>query len=191
MQPLSVGRWYRTGDLGYFDGTGKLHLLGRASSELIGGRTADNLENEMESAIGGGCLVCLFKSRLIEEEELTSSPCSFTCVVRADKDTALLRSACEDGLKRLLGSAAKVDLVITTDEWTAENGMLTVTLKKRRAQVKAKFVQGLFAKCCASAHVAVEPAAGGSSSAVKVILTAGFAVAVFVFAGFALRRRVK
>ena len=127
----SDGRWYRTGDLGWFDNTGLLVLAGRVSSPTIGGVSVDVLETALEDGIEAVELCCIFHHGA-----------SLSCVVRAAHDCESLRTGVATLLAEQLPSAVVppplMDVIVDTEDWTFENGMLTATLKKCKAGVKHK-----------------------------------------------------
>lgn len=142
--PQTVGRWYRTGDLGWFDQTGRLHLIGRASSPTLFGHVVDTLERQVEDLPSVRHAVLLLDGNANGDEPYHSegSRPGVTLVVSASQDTPGLRAAVEGRLRAVLGRIAahssqlgvKV-IVDTREEWSIENGLLTATLKKRRTVV--------------------------------------------------------
>ena len=150
---LSEGRWYRTGDLGYFDGTGKLHLLGRASScmNLGDGRAIlpveyeNSLTSELHGlvkhavlAVGGRQMKALYFIVNVAPPENPSDE---------DVEDKILASG---AWKRLIEAVSGEDgeagcergsviLVLSEDDWNVTNGLVTGSQKVARKRVIEKF----------------------------------------------------
>ena len=149
--PQTVGRWYRTGDLGWFDQTGRLHLVGRASSPTLFGHVVDTLERQVEDLPSVRHAVLLLDGNENGDEPYHSegSRPGVTLVVSASRDTPGLRAAVEGRLRAVLGRVAAHSsqlgvrvIVDTREEWSIENGLLTATLKKRRTVVRQQVDNG-------------------------------------------------
>lgn len=127
--PLPPGRWYRTGDLGFFDHTGCLHLLDRTSSVLCTSKGSELRAGEVENAL----------------ESLTFV---YHCVIHCRGDEILCAVSVAHGIEEeklketvpwadFVGAlhGEPLHLVVDTTAWTVQNEMLTGTLKKARKRV--------------------------------------------------------
>jgi len=126
---LPPGRWYRTGDLGYFDSTGCLHLLDRASSVLRTSRGSELRAGEVENALESLSFVshCVVHCRGDE----------ILCAASVDKGVSEEHLKSTVQWEQFLGSlhGEPLHLVVDTTAWTVQNEMLTGTLKKARKRV--------------------------------------------------------
>ncbi len=144
---LSPGRWYRTGDLGFFDDTGQLHLLGRASSHIDLGDghalVAADHEGALAAAAAPGriqhvVVVLAARSRLlciVHVGENGSSSSSSTAMTAAEVRATAPWSA----LAAAAGGEDRVTLVVTADPWTVGNGLLTGSQKVARKKVERRY----------------------------------------------------
>mmetsp|Transcript_30395 Transcript_30395/g.91143 ORF Transcript_30395/g.91143 Transcript_30395/m.91143 type:complete len:1957 (+) Transcript_30395:98-5968(+) len=146
---VSCGRWYRTGDLGYFDSTGKLVLCGRASAQVSVQSevfVAEQIEADLE------LVPCVEHAVLFADDRHST----LYCVIRADSrsdefdpvavEKAVLAST---GWRRLGLASRDARIVVSTEEWSTM-GLVTGTGKKARKRIIEHFAiksRGRSLKC--------------------------------------------
>lgn len=152
--PKSSGRWYRTGDLGWFDQTGRLHLAGRVSSSTIFGLVVDTVERQLEDLEAVRHAVVFLQ----HDDKYDTAVPLVTVIVSAASDSPGLRAAVDGRLRAILSRSTKSTDIQTQvavdarEEWSIENGLLTATLKKRRTVAMDHFACGLFGQSSTSAE---------------------------------------
>jgi long-subunit acyl-CoA synthetase (AMP-forming) len=125
---LPCGRWYRTGDLGFFDDTGMLHLLDRKScvlhtarSEFSAGQVEASLESSphvLHAVVHGDgmrlfCALCVAPGVTVAQVQASPEWQAFEALLAGDQ--VLLR--------------------VDSQPWSPQNGLLTGTLKKARRTI--------------------------------------------------------
>jgi long-chain acyl-CoA synthetase len=133
---LSADGWLSTGDLVEVQ-EGRLHIRGRCKDIVVLSNGEKFPPEEAESA--------LLDDPAFEQVMLVGEGHPFVCLIAVTRETderALVRRA-----NARLGAFpryVRVRRVITTTEpWTVDNGLLTPTLKVKRAQVASRFTHTL------------------------------------------------
>lgn len=138
--------YFRTGDRGEIDDNGRLRLVGRLKEEF---KTSKGkyiipapIENELAASglfeavcvLGSGMAAPFVAAVLAQEKRALSA--------KADQRPALEAELAGE-MQRVNRNLEPYEqlrfLVIVSEPWTTENGLLTPTLKVRRAQVEAQF----------------------------------------------------
>ena len=143
---LSAGRWYRTGDVGRFDGTGRLHLLGRVSSLLHAGTTSfmptvyetDMTSEWSECDVLHVVLFVLTSGETIFVVGVVHSDCIYT---DEEKKNMVQMSLSVKKLRQKVGDGVKVTFHFTNEEWSVSNGLLTGSQKVSVGKVRAMYAK--------------------------------------------------
>ena len=148
--------WLHTGDLARMDEQGYLYVIGRIKDIIVLNNGEKASPGDMESAIG---LDPLFEQVLVVGEGKPCLACvavlneehwqSFCQEQNLDRDGAealadsrvnrMLLARVADRLRDFPGYAQVRRLFLTLDPWTVENGLLTPTMKMKRAQLQDKY----------------------------------------------------
>ena len=147
---LSAGRWYKTGDVGRFDGTGCLHLLGRVSSLLHAGTTSfmpTEYETDMtsewsERGVLHVVLLVLTSGETIFVVCVVHSDCMYTDEEKKSMDGDGVKVK---ELRQKVGDGVKVTFHFTNEEWSVSNGLLTGSQKVSVGKVRAMYAK-IYAK---------------------------------------------
>ena len=140
---LSIGKWYRTGDLGLFDGTGKLILMGRMSS-MMGSIVPMVHEVAMLSEWSGKA-----NGNVLHVVLMSISLNKMCCIIHTDVGVTPLEieqnllwknSLAVDALRDAIGDGVELIFYCTNDEWNVVNGLMTGSQKVSSAMVKKKYL---------------------------------------------------
>jgi len=135
---LSPDGWLSTGDLVEVR-EGRLHIRGRCKDIVVLSNGEKFPPEEAEAA--------LLDDPVFEQVMLVGEGRPFVCLVAVTRETdarALVRraNACLAGFPRYVRVRR---VIVSTEPWTVDNGLLTPTLKVRRALVAARFEHTLAA----------------------------------------------
>ena len=138
--------WLRTGDQGFIDKDGDLHITGRVKDTFkttkgefilpspIEAGFSTNTDIEQICVAGLGCTQPV---ALVSISEIGTAKSK-------DDLSASLESTLEAVNKNLRNYEKVSTIVVTKEPWTVENGLVTPTLKVKRGQMNKKFGQKLF-----------------------------------------------
>ena len=129
---LGCGRWYKTGDLGHFDGTGRLILAGRASSKLNieGSFMPLKYEVELLSEWSGKAIHVVLMSA-VENEIVVLVHVKH--VPSKDEIAFFSTSSVLDELRQ---HATNAKLHFTDTVWSVSNGLMTGSQKVSKKRVR-------------------------------------------------------
>jgi len=150
---ITADGFYRSGDLGQISPDGSLHIVGRVREQFKTGKGKFVSPAPIEGLLMENAMleqVCVMGNGL---------PQPVAIAVLSDVGKAQSRDAVEAAMKELVKAVnARLDsherlakLVLTTDPWTIENGMLTPTLKLKRQPMENQYA-------AAAEHWAEDPA---------------------------------
>ncbi|MBW8830701.1 MAG: AMP-binding protein [Burkholderiales bacterium] len=138
---ITADGFYRSGDLGKIASDGSLQIVGRVREQFKTGKGKFVSPALIESL--------LMESAMIEQVCVMGNgmPQPVAIAVLSDVGKAQPRNAVEAAMNELMKNVnlqlesheRLAKLVLTTDLWTIENGMLTPTLKLRRLPMEDKY----------------------------------------------------
>jgi long-chain acyl-CoA synthetase len=135
--------WLHTGDRGVLSTDGQLRLTGRLKEIFKTSKGKYVAPAPIENLLVGSGLVeqaCVVGADLPQPYALVAAPSSVPAV--RDLSDLLAR------VNALLDPHERLDrIVVLSDEWTTENGLLTPTLKLRRAAIEEKYAPFVKAWC--------------------------------------------
>ncbi|MCU0636651.1 MAG: AMP-binding protein [Gemmatimonadaceae bacterium] len=143
---FSADGYLRTGDRGEFDATGRLRLTGRVKELFKTSKGKYVAPTPIENALNGSGIIeqsCVMG----EGQGQPFAVVMLNAVARAETRSAEGRKALAARLRKLRDSVnAALDpherlqlLAVTREEWTIAAGLLTPTMKIRRAAIEARY----------------------------------------------------
>ena len=155
-ETLSADGWLRTGDLGHIDERGRAYITGRIKDIIVLSSGEKVPEGDLEAAI--------LEEPLIEQALVIGESRPYLSALLVVNDARLAAWAQERGidgapgqslsdarvskavldtlakrLKNFPGYAKLRRIALVAEPWTVENGLLTPTLKRRRAAILKKY----------------------------------------------------
>jgi len=138
--------WLHTGDKGEFDADGYIRITGRVKDIFKSGKGKYVVPVPIESL--------LFENTLIEQVCVMGSglPQPVAAVVLAEETsknltTDQIQQSLDDTLitvnSRLEGHEKLDRIIVTKDQWSIENGLLTPTLKIKRSELEDKYKEAI------------------------------------------------
>jgi long-chain acyl-CoA synthetase len=144
LECLTLDGGFRTGDIGRFDEDGYLYITGRVKElyKLANGKyvAPAPLEEQLRQSPLIGFAMLYGDNRPYNVAIVVPEPSAFDPQAQGNE----LRKQLESEIDKYSGQFRPYEkpkkLVLVQDEWTPENGMLTPTLKIKRATVLKKYM---------------------------------------------------
>ena len=168
---LRCGRWYKTGDLGHYDGTGRLILVGRASNRMkmdrgdcIAGSSSTGSSSSSSGASSSSSTLFMpmqYEVDLLSEwsgkvlhvvlmmvngnegNELVFIVHVSVLPTESELTTMCTSSLVVQGLRKDVGSRVGVDFHFTTKSWSVSNGLMTGSQKVATSKVRQYYLKEL------------------------------------------------
>lgn len=150
-ETMTPDGWLRTGDLGYFDDKGALHLTGRKKSMLVLSNGKKAFPEEIEGLLKN---IPAVEEAFVWDEESKRGNVIICAKLQIKRDELPLSKNAEDEeiSNYLYGEIQKVNRImpvyksVTAFIWTEEPMQMTTTLKVRRPKEKASIEADLAQK---------------------------------------------
>jgi long-chain acyl-CoA synthetase len=136
-----VDGWLHTGDAGHLDEQGYLYVTGRISETFKTAKGKFINPTVVESRFGDQSLLeqlCVIGLGMVQPV-LVATPSELGKAMPREEFAAAVEALVQEVNQRCESHQRMAGVLISEEDWTPENGLLTPTLKLRRRQIDAAF----------------------------------------------------
>lgn len=146
-EAMTADGWLRTGDLGDIDERGRLRITGRAKEQFKTSKGKYVAPAPIENRLGAHPrveAVCVAGAEYAQPFALVMLPAELATAARRDTGLREALSGELRGLRESVNAALdpheRLDfLAVVREPWTVDNGLITPTLKIKRAQIEQHY----------------------------------------------------